>query len=95
MANRQDIINRIATKHADLPTKDLEAIVAKTFEYLIEQLASDNRIEIRNFGSFSIRSRKFSTKSLLNAQPNQPARIDNIRVIYYRMGKKVVEKLNR
>lgn len=95
MANRQDLIDRIAKNYDELPVKDVEVIVAKTFEYLVDQLAANNRIEIRNFGSFSIRNRKFSTKSLLNKQTNMPAKIENIRVIYYRMGKKVIEKLNK
>jgi integration host factor subunit beta len=95
MANRQDLINNVASNHKDVPKKDIDLIITHVFDYMKERLLKKNRIEIRSFGSFCIRTRKFSAKSLLSNNTDNTFKIQNISVIYYRMSKNIIEKLNR
>ena len=54
---KSELINRIANKQSNLPLKDIELSVNHILERMSETLASNTRIEIRGFGSFSLRYR--------------------------------------
>jgi integration host factor subunit beta len=53
---RSELIQRLAEKHPDLPVAKLEAAVKFLLEHLRETLVEGERIEVRGFGSFSIRT---------------------------------------
>ena len=55
--NRSDLITSIAQKHEQLPPKDVEWAVKMMIGHLSQALADGTRIEIRGFGSFSLRYR--------------------------------------
>ena len=54
---RSELIQLLAEKKPDIPYKEMEKIVKTVFEYMAEALGKGDRIEIRGFGSFSIRYR--------------------------------------
>lgn len=54
---KSELINRIATKQSNLPIKDIELSVNYILERMSNALAQNKRIEIRGFGSFSLRHR--------------------------------------
>ena len=56
--NRSDLIKKINIKSSNLTKQDVKESINKTLECLSESLAAGKRVEIRNFGTFSIRSRK-------------------------------------
>ncbi|MCM1002464.1 HU family DNA-binding protein [Wolbachia pipientis] len=56
MATKSNIITKVAEKHPFLDKMVMAAIVNRFFEILSSTLKLHNRIEIRGFGSFSIRS---------------------------------------
>lgn len=56
MATKSDIITKVARGHPFLDKMVIAAIVKRFFEILLDTLKHHNRIEIRGFGSFSIRS---------------------------------------
>ncbi|MFP3035783.1 MAG: HU family DNA-binding protein [Wolbachia sp.] len=56
MATKSNIITKVAEKHPFLDKMVIAAIVNRFFEILSSTLKRHNRIEIRGFGSFSIRS---------------------------------------
>lgn len=58
MSTKQDLIESIATKLTYLSKDDISIGTELVMNYLKEQLVLGNRIEIRNFGSFSIRKKK-------------------------------------
>lgn len=59
MARKADLVNKISKKIDYLSKEDISASIDLVFDYLRSELAQQNRIEIRGFGSFSIRDRKF------------------------------------
>ena len=83
MATKKDLVKNVSQKLAYLNSEDTKYAVDCVLDYITEELAKNNRIEIRGFGSFSIRKRKYANK---DAEYNS---------IYYRMSKNVQEILNR
>ena len=59
MATKIDLINKIHKQLDYLSKEDVSDSVNLILNYLSNSLKEQNRIEIRNFGNFSIRTRKF------------------------------------
>lgn len=51
---KSELINSISAKIPNLPEKDIATSINLILEYMSENLANQGRIEIRNFGSFSL-----------------------------------------
>jgi nucleoid DNA-binding protein len=75
MARKADLINKISEKIDYLSKEDIKTSIDLVFDYLKSELVQQNRIEIRGFGSFSIRDRKFPDSEKI------------YKTIYYRMSK--------
>ncbi|MDP1473563.1 integration host factor subunit beta [Acinetobacter baumannii] len=56
--NKSDLIERIALKNPHLAEPLVEEAVKIMIDQMIEALSSDNRIEIRGFGSFALHHRE-------------------------------------
>lgn len=59
MARKSDLVDKISKELNYLSKEDIKDSIDLVFDYLQSSLAEQNRIEIRGFGSFSIRKRKF------------------------------------
>ncbi len=55
---RAELIDLLAMKQSHIPVKMIEQGVKSVFENMAQALESGQRIEIRRFGSFSIRYRE-------------------------------------
>jgi integration host factor subunit beta len=55
---KSELIDVLANKHNHLSTKDIELSVKVILEQVAESLATNDRIEVRRFGSFSLHHRK-------------------------------------
>ncbi|XVN43059.1 MAG: HU family DNA-binding protein [Candidatus Rickettsia vulgarisii] len=77
MAKKSDLINKISNNLAYLTEDDIKISVDLIFDYLQSELAKPepSRIEIRGFGSLSIKMRQY---------PNSEK---SYRSVYYRMPK--------
>lgn len=62
MARKSDLVDKISKELNYLSKEDIKDSIDLVFDYLQSSLAEQNRIEIRGFGSFSIRKRKFPNK---------------------------------
>ena len=54
---KSELIDRIAQNQPQLVERDVELAVKMMLDHMTEHLASGGRIEIRGFGSFSLRFR--------------------------------------
>ncbi|NRB10773.1 MAG: integration host factor subunit beta [Rickettsiaceae bacterium] len=81
MATKSDLINKLAKKLDYLSKADITSSVDNIFDYLQEELTKGNRVEIRGFGSLSIRDRKYAGKD------------EYYKTIYYRMSKNIQDNL--
>jgi integration host factor subunit beta len=57
---KADLVEEV-TRITELPRKEAEAVVETIFESIIGALQSDDKIEIRGFGSFRTRERRGRT----------------------------------
>ena len=57
---KADLVEEV-TRVTELPRKEAEAVVETIFESIIGALQSDDKIEIRGFGSFRTRERRGRT----------------------------------
>ncbi len=54
---RSELIDRLYNRHPNLQLKDIDAAVKTILKHMTETMANGDRIEIRGFGSFSLRLR--------------------------------------
>ena len=55
--NKSELIQKIADKKDPLSKNDIEESVNSILQFISESLHISDRVEIRNFGTFSVRSR--------------------------------------
>jgi nucleoid DNA-binding protein len=77
MATKKNLIANLVTKLDYLSKDDAEIAVDTVVDIIKEQLSQKNRIEIRGFGSISIRKKKY------------PRQDKTYNTIYFRMSKNV------
>lgn len=82
MGTKKSITKAITDKLDYLSEEDASFAVDTIIDALADNLIQGNRIEIRGFGSFSIRERKYA------------GRIEFYNTAYYRMSKSIFDKLN-
>ena len=56
--NKSDLFEIVGKKFKHLPSREVEKIIQKIFSSIVESLSSGKRVEIRGFGTFSIKNRK-------------------------------------
>lgn len=82
MATKKSISKALADKLDYLTENDAAFVVDSIIQNLTENLIKGNRVEIRGFGSFSIRERKYA------------GRDEFYNTVYYRMSKSIFNRLN-
>jgi len=55
---KSDLIERLSNKHAVIPVQHIEQCVKEVFDLLSDSLSEGKRVEVRGFGSFSLRYRE-------------------------------------
>ncbi len=91
--NKSDLVNNISKKLDLFSEDDIEKSVNSILKIISETLSKNERVEVRNFGTFSTRSReerlsrnpKTGTSVLVEAK-NHP---------YFRASKKLKQSLNK
>ena len=91
--NKSDLVNKISNKSDSFTEDDIEKSVNSILELISKSLSKKQRVEIRNFGTFSTRSReerlsrnpKTGTSVLVEAK-NHP---------YFRASKNLKQSLNK
>ena len=91
--NKSDLVNKISNKSDSFTEDDIEKSVNSILELISKSLSKKQRVEIRNFGTFSIRFReerlsrnpKTGTSVLVEAK-NHP---------YFRASKNLKQSLNK
>jgi integration host factor subunit beta len=56
--NKSDLVERIAARHTSTPESLVEEAVKTMLDQMISTLSTNNRIEIRGFGSFALHHRE-------------------------------------
>ena len=80
-------------KHNYLSFSEAELVVNKVFDELGTALTEERRIEIRGFGSFSIRSR--DSRIARNPRTGEKVNVTSKKMPYFRAGKNIGKYLNK
>ena len=89
---RSDLILKLVKKHPSLTISECENIVDTVFTYMKEKLAAGHRIELRNFGVFSPKSKK--SRIAINPKNRVKLVVPEKVVINLKLGKMLFKKLN-
>ena len=91
--NKSDLLKKISEKTDSLNEEDLEQTVNIIFNLISNTLKNGDRVEIRNFGTFSIRSR--DQRISRNPKTGTAVLVEAKRHPYFRASKYLKESLNK
>ena len=91
--NKKDLIEIIAKEQDQLPYRDIELSVKTIINSMVISLKKGERIEIRGFGSFSLRYRK--PRVGRNPKSGQSVNIEERYVPHFKPGKNLKERVKQ
>ena len=88
---KAELVDEVA-RNVQLTKKQAEAIVNLVFDSIVDSLRAGEKIELRGFGSFRLRSRK----SRMGRNPKTGAKVDvpSNKSPYFKPGKELKELIN-
>ena len=89
--NKKDLIEIIAKEQDQLPYRDIELSIKTIIKSMVNSLRKGERIEIRGFGSFSLRYRK--PRVGRNPKSGQSVSIEERYVPHFKPGKNLKERV--
>lgn len=89
--NRSDLINRLK-EDADLSKRDAEVIINTVFNTISDILAEGDRVEIRGFGSFTVKDYKPYVGR--NPKSGEKIRVSSKRLPFFKVGKELKEMVD-
>jgi len=89
---KSELIERLSDEHDLLNKRDAEAIVNLIFGGISDALAQGDRVEIRGFGSFSVRER--DAREARNPKSGELVKIPSRRTPFFKTGKELRERVD-
>jgi integration host factor subunit beta len=89
---KAELVDEVA-QAVQLTKKQAEAIVNIVFDSIVGSLRSGEKIELRGFGSFRLRSRKSRTGR--NPKTGEKVDVPSKRIPYFKPGKELKELINQ
>ena len=90
---RSELIEIIAYRHPEINYKLVEFSVKRIIDCMVGNFQSGSRLEIRGFGSFSLRKRK--PRNARNPKTGELVETESKYVLYFRPGKQLKELVNK
>ncbi len=89
---KSELISTIASKQHNLTQNDIDLAINSIVRCLTETLACGDRIEIRGFGGFSLRTR--SQRIARNPKTGESVSLPKRYVIHFKPGQDMRERIN-
>ena len=89
---RSELIQIIADENPHLYQRDVERIVNTVFSEITEALAKGDRVELRGFGAFSVKSR--DARMGRNPRTGEEVKVESKAVPFFKTGKLLRDRLN-
>lgn len=89
---RSELVEKIAAENPHLYLRDVERIVATIFDEIIDAMAEGDRVELRGFGSFSVKERE--ARRGRNPRTGEAVDVDKKHVPFFKTGKLLRDRLN-
>ena len=89
---KSELIQRLAERNPHLYLRDVEKIVDTVFDQITAALARGERVELRGFGAFSVKSRAARTGR--NPRTGDSVFVEAKHMPFFKTGKGLRERLN-
>jgi len=89
---RSELISKLSTIHRDLSQEQIDAIVGQIFDDIANALKNGGRVELRGFGTFSLRHR--SPRTGRNPRTGEAVHVEGKSVPFFKAGKELKQLLN-
>jgi integration host factor subunit beta len=89
---RSELIKKLAEQNPQLYLRDIEALVDTVFESITEALNAGNRVELRGFGTFSVKSRE--ARIGRNPRTGETVQVAAKTLPFFKPGKGLRDRLN-
>jgi len=89
---KAELVDEVA-RVVQLTKKQAETIVNIVFDSIVESLRAGEKIELRGFGSFRLRSRKSRTGR--NPKTGEKVDVPSKKIPYFKPGKELKELINK
>ena len=89
---RSELIDLIKDQSPELDSKEVEKAVDLFFNEIIDSLSSGTRIELRGFGSFSVKRR--APRTARNPRTGEKVEVGSKLLPYFKAGKELNNLIN-
>lgn len=89
---KSELILKLAEENPHLYQRDVERIVSAIFGEISTALARGDRVELRGFGAFSVKTREARTGR--NPRTGESVDVDRKYVPFFKSGKDLRDRLN-
>ena len=90
---KSELIKRISSQNPHLYERDIEKVVSAIFDEMVEALRRGDRIELRGFGTFSVKLR--GAHQGRNPKTGAVVPVGKKAMPYFKTGKEIRARLNR
>ena len=89
---KSELVARVAAQNPHLYQRDIENIVNTILGTVVDAMKSGDRVELRGFGAFSVKSRPARTGR--NPRTGEKVPVSEKFVPFFKTGKEMRERLN-
>ena len=89
---KSELIRKLADDNPHLSRRDVERIVSTIFDEISSALARGDRVELRGFGAFSVKTRDARTGR--NPRTGESVQVAKKFVPFFKSGKDLRDRLN-
>lgn len=89
---KSDLVQKLSEQITNLTKKECEDIVDTVFDHMKDALRVGQKIEIRGFGSFTVRVRR--AKEGRNPKTGEKVSIPEKKIPFFKVGKELREMVN-
>lgn len=89
---KSELLAKLVESHPNLLQRDVERIVSTVFDEIIDALSRGDRVELRGFGTFSVKTRPGRVGR--NPRTGESVSVEPKTVPYFKTGKELRDRLN-
>ena len=89
---RSELVQKIAEENPHLTLRHVERVLNTVFDEIINALAKGDRVELRGFGAFSVKSR--DARIGRKPRTGESVKVENKKVPFFKTGKLLRDRLN-
>ncbi|HEY6837331.1 MAG TPA: integration host factor subunit beta [Geobacteraceae bacterium] len=89
---KSELVEKMVEAHSMLTRKEMEMVVNTVFDSMTEALQKGEKVEIRGFGSFTIRERE--AREARNPKSGEVVSIPAKKTPFFKTGKELRERVN-